>query len=126
MVTKKTIRRRKQPLAPGAEKTLVLNCKVSPAEMALANDLATLVVLDRSEVVRRALNVVAANPELITPTFEKLQKRLDEADGLWRYWTTHDITENEDDWAAFSNAVRNHLEGKPVDARFVVKSRVRA
>ena len=56
----------------------------------------------------------------------KVQQRLDEADGLWRYWTTHDITENEDDWAAFSDAVRAHLDGKPVAARFVVKARVRS
>ena len=55
----------------------------------------------------------------------KLQKRLDQADGLWRYWCSHDITENEDDWAAFSNAVRAHLEGKPVPERFLVKSRVK-
>jgi hypothetical protein len=55
----------------------------------------------------------------------KLRKRLDESEGLWRYWTTHDITANDEEWAAFSNAVRDHLEGRPVPARFVVKPRVK-
>lgn len=83
-------------------------------------------------MTRRATGVKAANArsqlstekKSVVQLVGKLQRRLDEADGLWRYWTTHDITENEDDWAAFSNAVRHHLEGKPVEARFIVKSRV--
>jgi len=66
----------------------------------------------RLSMERKALTQFVAN----------LHKRLDEADGLWRYWTTHDITANEDDWAAFSNAVRAHLEGKPVPERFLVKA----
>jgi hypothetical protein len=50
---------------------------------------------------------------------ERLRAQIEQANGLWRYWTTHDITENDDEWAAFSNAVRDHLEGKPVPERFV-------
>lgn len=52
----------------------------------------------------------------------KLRHRLDQADGLWRYWTTHDITENEDDWAAFSDAVRDHLRGEAVPKRFLTQA----
>src|SRR5262245_48183037 len=97
----------------------MLSSKVSPGEMTLVNDLAASLKLDKSEIVRRALHVVAARPELISPAVAKLEQRLEQADGLWRYWTTHDITENDDDWAAFSNAVRAHLDGKPVEARFM-------
>jgi hypothetical protein len=52
----------------------------------------------------------------------KVHQRLEQADGLWRYWTTHDITADEDDWVAFSDAVRDHLAGKPVPERFLVKA----
>lgn len=48
-----------------------------------------------------------------------VEAQLEQANALWRYWTTHDITENDDEWAAFSNAVRDHLDGKPVPERFV-------
>lgn len=58
--------------------------------------------------------------QAITKFVADLRARLDQSEGLWRYWTTHDITENEDDWAAFSNAVYDHLAGKPVDPRFIV------
>lgn len=54
-------------------------------------------------------------------TAEVAAKRLEEADGLWRYWCAVDITENEDEWAAFSDAVRDHLDGKPVPKRFLKK-----
>ena len=49
----------------------------------------------------------------------QLRARLADADGLWRYWQHNDITADDDEWAAFSNAVRDHLDGKPVPERFV-------
>ncbi len=50
-----------------------------------------------------------------------LRKRLAIGEALWRYWCTHDITENDDDWAGFTDAVHAHLEGKPVPERFLKK-----
>lgn len=47
--------------------------------------------------------------------------RLAQADGLWRYWRNHDITESEDEHVGFTDAVHNHLDGKPVDQRYVQK-----
>lgn len=55
----------------------------------------------------------------VVVAYAKMAKRLEEADGLWRYWCSVDITEDEDEWAAFSDAVRDHLEGRPVPKRFL-------
>jgi hypothetical protein len=50
---------------------------------------------------------------------EAVEALLEEADGLWEYWRTHDITRNDDEWASFSDAVRAHLERRPVPTRFL-------
>lgn len=42
-----------------------------------------------------------------------------EALALWSYWCTHDITDNDDHWAEFTNAVHGLLAGKPVPKRFL-------
>jgi hypothetical protein len=54
-----------------------------------------------------------------------LRVQLEQANGLWRHWCSCDITENEDEWAAFSDAVHDHLEGKPVPERFTREKRSR-
>ncbi|HEY3499103.1 MAG TPA: hypothetical protein VGK73_30645 [Polyangiaceae bacterium] len=51
--------------------------------------------------------------------YARVVKRLAQADGLWRYWKSNDISENDDLWAEFSNAVYAHLEGKPVPKKFI-------
>lgn len=47
---------------------------------------------------------------------------LRDADGLWEYWRSHDITRTDDEWSAFSFAVACHLERKPVPARFLSRA----
>ena len=54
-------------------------------------------------------------------SYAKMARRLEQADGLWRYWKSNDISENDDLWAEFTNAVYAHLEGKPVPKRFIIK-----
>jgi hypothetical protein len=49
----------------------------------------------------------------------KLERSLATANGLWRHWSSVDITDNADEWAAFSDAVAAHLAGKPVPKRFL-------
>lgn len=49
----------------------------------------------------------------------RARARLEEADGLWDYWRSHDITRTDDEWADFTDAVYAHLDGKPVPSRFL-------
>ncbi len=79
--------------------------------------------IDFNELVEAEIERVARQFERVEERYEqqleKLRKELDQANGLWRYWTLHDITESDEHWADFSNAVRDHLDGKGVPTRFL-------
>jgi hypothetical protein len=64
----KKSKRGKPRLPQGTAKTLVLACKVSAVEMGLCDQLAAHHGIERSEVVRRALHVAAALPQLLAST----------------------------------------------------------
>lgn len=55
----------------------------------------------------------------------QLRAELDRANGLWWYWRTTDISDTDDHWANFTNAVIAHLDGEPVDERFIASPPVR-
>lgn len=67
----------------------------------------------------RQAQTLAADNEWLCHELLAAKNRLMIAEGLWRYWCTHDITVNEDEWAGFSNAVQGMLDGKPVDKRWL-------
>jgi hypothetical protein len=67
----------------------------------------------------REIAAVAASLEQCRRERGKALDKLADSQGLWRYWCNHDITENDDDWADFSNAVQDHLDGKRVDERWL-------
>lgn len=50
----------------------------------------------------------------------KLREQSRVAMGLWRYWRHKDISETDDHWAEFTNAVYALLEGKRVPERFIL------
>jgi hypothetical protein len=62
---------------------------------------------------------LSTDRKAVVVAYAKMAKRLEQADGLWRYWKNNDITENDELWAEFTNAVYAHLEGKPVPKRFL-------
>lgn len=70
---------------------------------------------ERRELTAAVGRMVKARDKRIA----ELEARLAQADGLWRHWCAVDITVNDDEWAAFSDAVRDHLDGKPVPKRFL-------
>lgn len=64
-------KRRKKPvlgrpaLPEGVARTAIITCKVSPDELALVDRLAAVYKIGRSDLLRRALHVLAANPDLL-------------------------------------------------------------
>ena len=52
-----------------------------------------------------------------TETLDEILKLepLDRANALWSIWTSVDITEDDDTWAEFSNAVHRHLDKCGID-----------
>lgn len=50
---------------------------------------------------------------------EKLRRDNETARALWRFWCSVDITENDELWANFTNAVHAMLEGHPVPEKFL-------
>jgi hypothetical protein len=73
-VTAKQPRVGRPVLPPGSGKTRLLTVKVTPSEMALFDEVAARHKLDRSELVRRAVLAVAANPELLTKSMLGLRR----------------------------------------------------
>ena len=60
-------------------------------------------------------------PTADVPSPEERQRAAD-AIGLWWYWRDHDITEDSDRWADFTNAVYDMLDGKPVPQKWIGKA----
>lgn len=68
---------------------------------------------------------LSTDRKAVITAYARMQKQLDQANGLWRFWKDNDISENDDLWAEFTNAVYAHLDGKPVPKRFLIGSRVK-
>lgn len=66
-----------------------------------------------------ARSVLSTERKTLVTAYAKAMKQLEQANGLWRHWCSTDITEDQDEWAAFSDAVQDHLDGKPVPKRFL-------
>lgn len=62
---------------------------------------------------------LSTDRKALVTAYAKMAKQLEQANGLWRYWKSNDITENDELWAEFTNAVYAHLDGKPVPKRFL-------
>lgn len=79
------------------------------------------------ETQRRLADIEARYTPLVQEndeTREKLTealKGLERANGLWWYWRDNDISETDDHWADFTNAVYAHLDGGEVPARFIAR-----
>ncbi len=62
---------------------------------------------------------LSTSRKAVVESYARMAKQLAQANALWRYWRDHDITDDDDHWSEFTDAVYAHLEGKPVPKRFL-------
>jgi hypothetical protein len=61
----------RRPLPPGEARTEIVKWRVTPSERALLDELCMRFGIDRSELQRRALHLIAGQPDLMTSPSEK-------------------------------------------------------